>query len=79
MKFMRLGFTHRVHGADSSMPTQGSRSRRWLHRLSDSALHVSLLLAVLVVAALAVLQSLGGGVTVWLLDPVVVHGKAGRR
>jgi hypothetical protein len=46
------------------------------HHFSDSALHSSLMVAVLAVAALAVVQAFNVGVLMWRLDPVVVTGKA---
>lgn len=62
---------------DRSAPSPSpSRSLHIPHRFSDSALHSSLMIAVLTVAALAVVQAFSVGVLMWRLDPVVVTGKA---
>lgn len=49
---------------------------RGLHLYSDSALHTTLMIAVVAIATLAVMQALSVGVRVWQLETVVVQGKA---
>jgi len=56
---------------------QGPKS--YLHRFSDSALHTSLMIAVVVVATLVMVKAIEMGVTVWQLDKVVVTGRPSGR
>lgn len=49
-----------------------------LHEISDSALHIGLLLALAALVILAVLQGATQSVAVWQLETVVVQGQASR-
>lgn len=53
--------------------------RRFLHRFSDSVLHSTLMIAVVVLATLAMVKAVDMGITVWQLDRVVVTGQASGR
>ncbi|MDI4633686.1 hypothetical protein J7U46_11550 [Pelomonas sp. V22] len=53
--------------------------KTYLHRFSDSALHTTLMIAIVVVASLAVVKAIEVGVTVWQLDKVVVTGRPSSR
>lgn len=53
--------------------------KTYLHRFSDSALHTSLMIAVVVVATLVMVKVIEMGVTVWQLDKVVVTGRPSSR
>lgn len=54
------------------------RGTDWLHRLSDSALHICLLIAVLGLGLMALHQASQTEVTVWRLDTVVIQGQSKR-
>jgi hypothetical protein len=49
---------------------------RFLHRFSDSMLHTSLMVALGLLVCGVIFKALTVGVSVWLLDPVVVQGQA---
>lgn len=53
--------------------------KTYLHRFSDSVLHTTLMIAVVIVASLAVAKAIEVGVTVWQLDKVVVTGRPSSR
>lgn len=63
------------------LPAHEAKPRRgadWLHRLSDSALHICLLIAVLGLGLMALHQASQTEVTLWRLDTVVIHGQPKR-
>lgn len=61
-----VAFTQRLWPHGSPM--------RFVHRFSDSGLHTTLMIAIVLLATLALVQAVRVGVSVWLLDPVVVQG-----
>ena len=67
-----------VHKLFQTRGAKPRREDRWLHRLSDSALHVCLLIAVLGLGLMALHQASQTGVTLWRLDTVVIHGQPKR-
>jgi len=55
------------------------RSMRFLHRFSDSLLHTSLLVAIVLLAGLALYHTISSSTgIVWVLEPVLVQGQAKR-
>ena len=56
---------------------QGNKT--YLHRFSDSALHTTLMIAVVIVATLVMVKVIEMGVTVWQLDKVVITGQPSSR
>jgi len=49
---------------------------QFLHRFSDSALHTTLMLAIVVLATVTLVKALSVGVAVWILEPVAVQGQS---
>lgn len=47
-----------------------------MHGFSDGALHISLLLAIVAVAALAAVELASVGAAAWRLETVVIQGKS---
>jgi len=55
------------------------RSMRFLHRFSDSLLHTSLLVAIMLLAGLTLYHAVSSSSgIVWVLEPVLVQGQAKR-
>ncbi|MEH0166078.1 hypothetical protein ABT392_19375 [Paucibacter sp. JuS9] len=49
--------------------------KSYLHRFSDSALHTTLMVAVVILATLVMIKVVEVGVTVWQLEKVVITGR----
>ncbi len=58
--------------------TERTRPLGRMHEISDSALHIGLLIALAAIVVLAVLQSADQAVAVWQLETVVVQGQTSR-
>ena len=56
------------------------RPMRFLHHFSDSLLHTSLLVAIVLLASLTLYQAASSTLgLVWQLEPVLVHGQQAKR
>jgi hypothetical protein len=53
--------------------------RRFLHRFSDSGLHITLMIAIVLLSGVALFKAVSLGVAVWQLEPVLVQGQAPKR
>lgn len=67
---------HRLGKHASSLLQRGPR--RFLHRFSDSGLHTTLMVAIVLLTGIALYQAFSVGVAVWQLEPVVVQGTPAR-
>lgn len=58
---------------------RAANPKSFLHRFSDSVLHTSLMVAVVLIATLAMVKAVDMGITIWQLDRVVIEGQGSSR
>ena len=57
-------------------PEDKPAGQRFLHRFSDSLLHSSLMIAIVLLVSVVMFKAISVGVSVWMLEPVVIQGQA---